>query len=112
MSKFNLTAYSSIEYCIFGETKVPIDIFDIIFAVCLITGAVIITMSSLFDRYLRNINSKKTADSKEHYKKVPKNKSSCLATKFLNRLKSQFYIYSLSIFDYILDAKKLVYIIL
>lgn len=74
MEKYNLTAYSSIEYCIFGDTKVPIDTLDIIFAVCLVAGIVVIISSSLYDRYLRNTVNKKTIDSKEHYQNMPKNK--------------------------------------
>ena len=78
MDDYNLTAYSSIEYCIFGDTKVPIDTLDISFAVFLVAGIVVIITSSLYDRYLRNTVSKKTIDSKEHYKNMPKNKGPCL----------------------------------
>lgn len=74
IENYNLTAYSSIEYCIFGDTKVPIDTLDITFAVCLIAGIVVIIASSLYDRYLRNIVSNKTIDSKEHYQNMPINK--------------------------------------
>lgn len=76
IDKYNLTAYSSIEYCIFGDTKVPIDTLDIIFAVFLIVEIFVVISSSLFDRYLRNTVSKKIIDSKEHYKNLP-NKGLC-----------------------------------
>lgn len=83
MEQYNLTAYSSIEYCIFGDTKVPIDTLDITFAVFVVAGVFVIIASSLYDRYLRNTVSKKTIDSKEHYQNMPKNKGLNLLIQFM-----------------------------
>lgn len=65
MSVYNLSGYSSIEYCVVEDSSIPIDGLDIGFLT--ITGMIlmIVLSSTLYDRHLKNCNIERSGD---HYK--------------------------------------------
>ncbi len=64
LRKYNLTAYSSIEYCAGETAKVPFDCFDALCLVLMFGITLLVTVASLFDSHLKGM--KKLTN--EHYK--------------------------------------------
>ncbi|CRK96295.1 CLUMA_CG009715, isoform A [Clunio marinus] len=78
VSAFNLSAYSSVEYCVRGNREKPLDELEVFTRILIYAIISIVLFSSLYDRHLRNYSF----DSHHHYEKKLKNKLERILTIF------------------------------